>query len=102
SLFHFRKNHKRNYLYHESFRDATIVCMGVEREDGAQPAGATAPPTARAVGFKVSSLGFAIADRFAQTLAPLGLEPREFALMRAVSAAEGQTQQAIAAGLQVP
>ena len=76
--------------------------MGVEREDGAQPAGATAPPTARSVGFTVSSLGFAIADRFAQTLAPLGLEPREFALMRAVSAAEGQTQQAIAAGLQVP
>lgn len=60
------------------------------------------PPPAQSVGFTMSSLGFAIAHRFTQTLAPLGLEPREFALMRAVRAAEGQTQQAIAAGLQIP
>jgi DNA-binding MarR family transcriptional regulator len=66
------------------------------------PAGLPAPPTAQSVGFTMSSLGFAIAHRFTETLAPLGLEPKEFALMRAVSVAEGQTQQAIAAGLQVP
>jgi DNA-binding MarR family transcriptional regulator len=60
------------------------------------------PPTAQSVGFTMSSLGFAIAHRFTETLAPLGLEPKEFALMRAVSVAEGQTQQAIAAGLQIP
>jgi DNA-binding MarR family transcriptional regulator len=60
------------------------------------------PPTAQSLGFTVSSLGFAIARRFENTLAPLALEPREFALMRAVSVAEGQTQQAIAASLEVP
>lgn len=76
--------------------------MGVVREDGAQGAAVTPPPPARSVGFTVSSLGFAVAERFAQTLAPVGLEPKEFALMRSVRAAEGQTQQAIAAGLHVP
>ena len=38
----------------------------------------------------------------AQTLAPLELEPREFALLRAVGAAEGQSQQAIGEMLQIP
>jgi DNA-binding MarR family transcriptional regulator len=71
----------------------------------AEPAGGGAlapPPTARSLGFTISSLGYAVAARFAQTLAPLGLEPREFALMRAVSAAQGQTQQAIAGAMHVP
>jgi DNA-binding MarR family transcriptional regulator len=100
--------------------------MGAEREDApaVQPSGvdeggraerhareqatpapeAVPPPapTARSVGFTVSSLGFAVSSRFVQTLAPLGLEPREFALMRAVGAAEGQTQQAIGASLHIP
>jgi DNA-binding MarR family transcriptional regulator len=79
--------------------------MGEERE-ASVPQGAIAgiavPPTARSVGFTISSLGYATASRFVQTLAPLGLEPKEFALMRAVSVAEGQTQQAIGAGLRVP
>lgn len=56
----------------------------------------------RAVGFMVSSIGHAVARRFRETLAPLELEPREFALLRAVSAAEGQSQQAIGEGLQIP
>ena len=60
------------------------------------------PPTAQSVGFTISSLGFAVSSRFFETLAPLGLEPREFALMRAVHVAEGQTQQAIGASLQIP
>jgi DNA-binding MarR family transcriptional regulator len=71
----------------------------------AEPAASGAlasPPTARSLGFTISSLGYAVAARFAQTLAPLGLEPREFALMRAVSAAQGQTQQAIAGAMHVP
>jgi DNA-binding MarR family transcriptional regulator len=59
-------------------------------------------PPARSVGFTLSSLGFAISGRFVQTLAPLALEPREFALLRAVHAAEGRTQQSIAASLQIP
>jgi DNA-binding MarR family transcriptional regulator len=56
----------------------------------------------QAVGFIVSSVGYAVARRFRATLAPLGLEPREFALLRAVGAAEGQSQQAIGERLQIP
>lgn len=56
----------------------------------------------RAVGFALSSLGYAVARRFRATLAPLGLEPREFALLRAVAWAEGQSQQAIGERLQIP
>jgi DNA-binding MarR family transcriptional regulator len=56
----------------------------------------------RAVGFTVSSVGYAVARRFRQTLAPLQLEPREFALLRAVGAAEGLSQQAAAERLQIP
>jgi DNA-binding MarR family transcriptional regulator len=56
----------------------------------------------RAVGFQLSSLGYAVAKRFRETLAPLELEPREFALLRAVGAAEGQSQQAIGERLQIP
>jgi DNA-binding MarR family transcriptional regulator len=55
----------------------------------------------RAVGFAVSSLGYAAARRFRETLAPLELEPREFAVLRAVGAAEGQSQQAIGERLQI-
>ncbi len=56
----------------------------------------------RAVGFTVSSIGYAVARRFRETLAPLQLEPREFALLRAVGAAEGQSQQAIGERLGIP
>jgi DNA-binding MarR family transcriptional regulator len=58
--------------------------------------------TARSVGFTLSSIGHAVSRRFHETLAPLELEPKEFALMRAVSAAEGQSQQAIGEALQIP
>jgi DNA-binding MarR family transcriptional regulator len=54
------------------------------------------------VGFAVSSVGYAAARSFRETLAPLKLEPREFALLRAVGAAEGQSQQAIGERLQIP
>lgn len=54
------------------------------------------------VGFALSSLGYAVARHFRATLAPLSLEPREFALLRAVAAAEGQTQQALGDRLQIP
>jgi DNA-binding MarR family transcriptional regulator len=56
----------------------------------------------RAVGFSVSSIGYAVARRFRETLAPLQLEPREFALLRAMGAAEGMSQQAAAERLQIP
>jgi DNA-binding MarR family transcriptional regulator len=56
----------------------------------------------RAVGFKLSSIGYAVSKLFRQTLAPLGLEPREFAILRVVGAAEGMSQQAAAERLQIP
>jgi DNA-binding MarR family transcriptional regulator len=63
--------------------------------------GASGPPF-RSVGFLASSIGYAVSRRFRQTLAPLELEPREFALLRAVGVAEGQSQQAIGERLQIP
>lgn len=54
------------------------------------------------VGFTISSSGYAIARRFRELLVPFALEPREFALLRAVGAAEGQSQQAIGEQLQIP
>lgn len=56
----------------------------------------------RGVGFTLSSLGYAVARRFRRTLEPLELEPREFALLRAVGSLEGQPQQAIGERLQIP
>jgi len=64
-------------------------------------AGAGATP-AQSVGFTLSSLGHAVARRFKSTLDPLHLEPREFALLRAVAPAEGSSQQAIGERLQIP
>jgi DNA-binding MarR family transcriptional regulator len=60
------------------------------------------PPPFQSVGFTASSIGYAVARRFRETLAPLQLEPREFALLRAVGDAEGQSQQAIGERLQIP
>lgn len=57
---------------------------------------------AQSVGFTLSSLGHAVARRFQATMAPLPLEPREFALLRAVAPAEGASQQVLAERLQIP
>lgn len=56
---------------------------------------AEAHPPFRSVGFTISTTGYAIARRFRELLAPLGLEPREFALLRTVATAEGVSQQAL-------
>lgn len=60
-----------------------------------------APPF-RSVGFTISTIGYAVSRRFHDALAPLQLEPREFALLRAVGVAEGKSQQAIGERLQIP
>lgn len=77
--------------------------------DGATPpspsaisAAATVGSPAQSVGFTLSSLGYAVARRFHSTLEPLRLEPREFALLRAIAPAEGASQQAIGERLQIP
>jgi DNA-binding MarR family transcriptional regulator len=54
------------------------------------------------VGFLLSQLGSAGSRWFQKELAPLGIEPRQFAMLRYVSAAEGQSQQALGAALGIP
>jgi DNA-binding MarR family transcriptional regulator len=56
----------------------------------------------RGVAFNLSSLGHAVSRGFHEVLAPFDLHPREFAVLRAVGAQEGQTQQALADRLQIP
>jgi DNA-binding MarR family transcriptional regulator len=56
----------------------------------------------RSVGFTLSSLGYAVARGFTEALAPLAIEPRDFALLRALAAAEGDSQQAIGERLGIP
>lgn len=68
------------------------------------PGGVDAPPPGpplRSVGFTISSLGYEIARRFHEQLAPLRIEPREFALLRSIAAEEGLSQQAIGGRLRI-
>jgi DNA-binding MarR family transcriptional regulator len=53
------------------------------------------------VGFSLSTTGYAISRRFHEILAPLDVEPRDFALLRAVRAAEGLSQQALAERMRI-
>jgi len=68
--------------------------------EGASPSPDAAVPF-RSVGFTVSTTGYAISRRFREILAPLELEPRDFALLRAVGAAEGSSQQALAERMRI-
>jgi DNA-binding MarR family transcriptional regulator len=54
------------------------------------------------VGFLLSQLGHATSRRFRAMLAPLGLEPRQFAMLRLIMLQEGRSQQAIGDSLQIP
>jgi len=69
-------------------------------DDGDASAAADRAP--RSVGFLLSQLGFSASQRFLETLQPLGLHPREFLLLRFISATEGRSQQALASLLAVP
>jgi DNA-binding MarR family transcriptional regulator len=80
--------------------ESDVASTGVAVDEDPPSPDASVP--FHSVGFTVSSIGYAVGRRFHQTLAPLQLEPREFALLRAVGAAEGQSQQAIAERLQIP
>src|SRR5262245_35436597 len=59
-------------------------------------------PAAGSVGFMLSTLGHAISRRFLRVLEPLELHPREFAVLRAVRANDGQSQQMLASRLHIP
>ena len=65
-----------------------------------EPPEAERPP--RSVGFLISQLGFFSSKGFMEALEPVGIDPREFLLMRFVAASEGQSQQALAERLGVP
>lgn len=83
---------------------------GARAPDGAEPGASPyvlrASPNEhrpfRSVGFTLSSLGYAVSRRFHETLAPAGIDPREFSLLRAIGAEEGQSQQALGERLQIP
>ena len=88
----------QNNIHKKSFRCSIIG--GMESDIDVPTLDASA--SFRSVGFTLSSTGYAVSRHFHQTLAPLELEPREFALLRAVGASEGQSQQAIGERLQIP
>jgi DNA-binding MarR family transcriptional regulator len=58
------------------------------------------PP--QAVGFLLSQLGFETSARFANLMAEVDLEPRQFALMRAIEAFDGQPQNSVGEWLRIP
>jgi DNA-binding MarR family transcriptional regulator len=55
----------------------------------------------RSVAFMLSSIGYAVSQRFHEVVEPLGLHPGEFALLRAVAANEGASQNALAERLHI-
>jgi DNA-binding MarR family transcriptional regulator len=65
-----------------------------------EPPEPDSPP--RSVGFLLSSLGFLTSKQFVGALEPLGIHPREWALLRFVAADEGQSQQALAERIGLP
>lgn len=54
------------------------------------------------MGFALSQLGLATSRAFAQLVGTIGLEPRQFAVLRAVRMYAGDSQQAIAERLGIP
>jgi DNA-binding MarR family transcriptional regulator len=59
-------------------------------------------PFGHSVGFLLSQTGAATARLFKAALEEVALEPRHFALMRAIEAAENRSQQLLAERLQIP
>jgi DNA-binding MarR family transcriptional regulator len=54
------------------------------------------------VGFLLSQLGFLVSARFTALLEAVELDPRQFALLRAIAANEGLAQNALAEALSIP
>lgn len=83
-------------------------CFFVTAVRRAEGEGAGGPPQASGgqafstVGFLLSQLGAANAKRFREVLEPVGLEPRQFAVLRHLAQVEGNSQQALADRLTIP
>lgn len=60
------------------------------------------PTESQLGGFLVASVGYATAAGFNQAMVPLGLHPREFAVLRALGAGDGASQQDLSRLLHVP
>src|SRR5437763_16659719 len=85
-------------LFVKSDRPPATTATAGDASLRTEPRGASASDSegpVRSVGFTISTTGYAIARRFRELLAPLGLEPRDFALLRTVAMSEGVSQQAI-------
>jgi MarR family transcriptional regulator, transcriptional regulator for hemolysin len=54
------------------------------------------------LGFVIASVGHAAAQAFESALAPAGLNPRHFAVLRGLKAGEAQSQQQLAQSLGIP
>jgi DNA-binding MarR family transcriptional regulator len=54
------------------------------------------------LGLLISQVGRSVSRGFHDALAPLGLEPRQYLLLRSVADAEGCSQQAVGGSLQIP
>jgi DNA-binding MarR family transcriptional regulator len=63
---------------------------------------AKSPPFGEAVGFLLSQLGFETARHFGTLMSEVELEPRQYALMRAIDAAEGRSQNEVGDVLRIP
>lgn len=61
-----------------------------------------AAPFGHSVGFLLSQLGYVVARRFRAAMAGVELEPRHYALLRAIEANEGQAQNTLVERLQIP
>jgi DNA-binding MarR family transcriptional regulator len=59
-------------------------------------------PLGQAVGFLIAQLGFEVTRRFAMIMREVGLDPRQWSLLRAVAATEGQSQNALGDSLLIP
>jgi DNA-binding MarR family transcriptional regulator len=84
-----------------------FVSVGSEDLDPAidAPAGAPAkrrPPFGQAVGFLLSQLGFETSRRFGGLMNDVGLEPRHFAVLRAIESMEGSAQNTVGDHLRIP
>src|SRR5579863_5845028 len=71
-------------------------------EGGARPTSSRSEGARTSLGFTLSQLGFENSRQFAEIVGTIGLEPRHFALLRAVREYQGDSQQAIAERLGVP
>lgn len=79
---------------------ATPADGEVSAPEGAPPLpfGPDGPP----LGFLLASVGFATMSAFRASLEPFDVHPRHFALLRALAAVEGRSQQDVAAMLHIP